>query len=111
MFAVIESGGKQYRVTNGDIIKIESLAVEPGAGVIFDKVLMLNDDKEIKIGTPILEGVTVTGEAIEHGRHKKIEILKFKRRKHHMKRQGHRQNYTAVKITALDGKAAEPKPT
>ncbi len=99
MYAVIESGGKQYRVAAGDTIKLETLAAEPGAGVLFDKVLLLADGEDIKVGAPYLEGVTIKGEVLSHGRHKKINILKFQRRKHHMKQMGHRQDYTEVKIT------------
>lgn len=101
MQAVIKTGGKQYRVSPGDIIKIETLPEEVGKTVDFSDIFLVNDGKNIKVGTPIVEGAKVTGEIVEHGRAKKIHILKFKRRKHHMKRMGHRQNYTAVKITDI----------
>lgn len=103
MHAVIQTGGKQYRVAEGDVIKVESLGGEVGQSIDFDKVLMISDDKEQKVGTPMLDGAKVTGEVLEQGRHKKIFILKFKRRKHHMKRQGHRQNFTAIRITDIKG--------
>lgn len=102
MYAVIESGGKQYRVKDGDVIKLEKLAVEPGATIEFDKVLLQSDGKDVKIGTPYLEGAKVSGEVVKQDRHKKINILKFKRRKNYMKQQGHRQDYTEVKITKVD---------
>jgi large subunit ribosomal protein L21 len=101
MYAVIESGGKQYRVAAGNIIKIEKLATEPNAVVLFDKVLLLADGEDIKVGTPYLEDVTINGKVLSQGRHKKVNILKFKRRKHHMKQMGHRQDYTEVKITEV----------
>ena len=103
MHAVIQTGGKQYRVAKGDVIKVEHLEGEVGQSINFDRVLMISDEKEQKVGTPMLEGAKVTAEVLEQGRHKKIFILKFKRRKHHMKRQGHRQHFTAVKITDITG--------
>jgi large subunit ribosomal protein L21 len=102
MYAVIESGGKQHRVKAGDVIKLEKLAGEPGATIEFDKILLQSDGKEVKIGTPYIEGAKVSGEVVKHDRHKKINILKFKRRKNYMKQQGHRQDYTEVKITKVD---------
>ncbi len=115
MYAVIASGGKQHRVSEGDIIKLEKLDAEAGAKVSFDNVLLLNDGKTTKIGTPYLDKVTVTAEVLEQGRHKKIHVLKFKRRKQHMKQMGHRQDYTEVKITKIGSSApkaaAEPKTT
>ncbi len=102
MYAVIESGSKQHRVKAGDVIKLEKLAVEPGAAIEFDKVLLQSDGENVKIGMPYIDGAKVSGEAVKHGRHKKVHIIKFKRRKHHMKQQGHRQDYTEVKITKVD---------
>jgi large subunit ribosomal protein L21 len=101
MYAVIFSGGKQYRVQEGDKLKLESLAEEVGATVHFTDVLMVGEGEAVKIGRPYIEGCRVDATIVSQGRHKKIEILKFRRRKHHMKRQGHRQNYTEVKITAI----------
>jgi len=109
MYAVIASGGKQYRVAAGDIIKIEKLAVQPNDIVEFDKVLMLADGENIQIGTPYLENVKVKGEVLNHGRHKKINVLKFKRRKHHMKQMGHRQDYTEVKMIEVGGEKIASK--
>jgi len=109
MYAVIESGGKQYRVAAGDIIKIEKLAAEPGTDVSFDKVLLLADGENIKVGAPYLEGVTINGKVLNQARHKKVNILKFKRRKHHMKQMGHRQDYTEVKISEFGEKKVRMK--
>lgn len=108
MYAVIASGGKQHRVSEGDIIKLEKLSAEAGAKISFEQVLLLHDGKTTKIGTPYLDKVTVTAEVLNQGRHKKIHILKFKRRKHHMKQMGHRQDYTEVKITKIGFVAPKP---
>lgn len=101
MYAVIKSGGKQYRVAPGQILKLETLPQEVGQAFTFDEVLMLANDEGIFVGKPLLETARVNAEVLGHGRNKKVHILKFRRRKHYMKRQGHRQNYTAVKITAM----------
>ena len=101
MYAVIATGGKQYRVEQGDQIKVEKLAGNPGDKIEFDQVLLLADGEDVSIGTPYLEGSKVIAEVQEQARAKKIEIIKFKRRKHHMKRMGHRQHYTQVKITDI----------
>ena len=102
MYAVISSGGKQYRVQKGDVIKLESLPEEVGASINFDQILMIGGGKEAKIGRPFVEGGKVVAKVIAHGRHKKIHIIKFKRRKHQEKWQGHRQNYTEVEITQIE---------
>jgi len=101
MYAVIQTGGKQYRVTEGDILKIEKLTAEEGASVEFDQVLMVKDGETINIGTPLVKGGKVTATVETQGRGKKVEIIKFRRRKHHMKRQGHRQSFTQIKITGI----------
>lgn len=103
MYAVILSGGKQYRVQEGDTLKIESLADEVGSTVKFDKVLLVGEGDKVKLGQPFLDSgkVTVAATVVSQGRHKKIHIVKFRRRKHHEKWQGHRQNYTEVKITQI----------
>ncbi|MFY7698517.1 MAG: 50S ribosomal protein L21 [Legionella sp.] len=101
MYAVIKTGGKQYRVKEGDLLKIEELAAEVGSHVDFCEVLMTTDGDKVVCGSPFINNATVTAEVIEHGRHKKIKIIKFRRRKHHMKQMGHRQNYTQIKITAI----------
>ena len=101
MYAVITSGGKQFRVVEGQTLKLEKLAAEVGSTIHFDDVLMVANGDDIKVGLPFVKGVKVAASVIGQGRHKKIHILKFRRRKHHMKRQGHRQNYTEVKITQI----------
>lgn len=101
MYAVILSGGKQYRVKEGDVLKLESLPEENGSTFDFEKVLMVGEGSDIKLGSPYLTGSKVSATVLSQGRHKKIEIIKFRRRKHHEKWQGHRQNYTEVKITKI----------
>ena len=101
MYAVIISGGKQYRVKEGQSIKLEKIELDTGASIEFDKVLMVSDGENLKIGAPFLSGCTVKADIISHGRADKIRIIKMKRRKHHMKRMGHRQWYTEVKITGI----------
>jgi large subunit ribosomal protein L21 len=103
MYAVIQTGGKQYRVKAGDTIKIETLAVEAGNTIEFDRVLMIGSDEGARIGRPFVEGGRVSGTVKSHGRHPKIKIIKFRRRKHHMKQMGHRQNYTEVRIDGITG--------
>ena len=106
MYAVIETGGKQYRVQEGDIITIEKIKAEVGETVAFDKVLVLNDGKETKVGTPYLDAA-VTGSVVEHGKGQKVIIFKYKAKKDYRKKQGHRQPYTMVKIESLGGAASE----
>ncbi|WP_260293306.1 50S ribosomal protein L21 [Sedimenticola hydrogenitrophicus] len=101
MYAVIQTGGKQYRVSEGDTVRVEKLGAEEGASLDLDKVLMVADGEDIKIGTPYVDGGKVTVTVKSHGRAKKVTILKFKRRKHHLKRQGHRQWYTELEITGI----------
>lgn len=101
MYAIIASGGKQHRVTKNQTIKIEKVDAVAGAPVDFDKVLMVSDGDNLRVGSPYLAGAKVTGEIVEHGRGDKVHILKFRRRKHHLKRQGHRQDFTAVKINEI----------
>lgn len=103
MYAVILTGGKQYRVTPGDSLRVEKLDVAEGGAVEFDRVLMVADGEDIKIGNPYLEGGKVTARVTAHGRGKKIEIIKFRRRKHHLKHMGHRQAYTELEITNIAG--------
>ncbi|BAZ93301.1 50S ribosomal protein L21 [Thiohalobacter sp. COW1] len=99
MYAVIQTGGKQYRVAPGDKLRIEKLKAAEGESVEFDKVLMVGNGDDVKIGAPYVAGGKVTATVKSQGRGKKVEIIKFRRRKHHMKRQGHRQAYTEVEIT------------
>ncbi len=103
MYAVIVSGGKQHRVKEGETLKLEKLEVETGGTVEFDRVLLVGNGDDIKVGAPVVDGATVTAEVVNHGRHDKIQIIKFRRRKHSMKRQGHRQWFTEVKITGIKG--------
>lgn len=101
MYAVIATGGKQYRVEKDQVLFIDKQELEPGASIEFDQVLMIGEGDSVNIGAPYVKGGKVTASVEEHGRDKKVNILKFKRRKHHMKRQGHRQWYTKVKITEV----------
>ncbi len=100
MYAVIESGGKQHRVVEGETLKLEKIEVATGESVEFDRVLMVGGDA-VKIGTPLLAGAKVTAEVVGHGRHAKVKIVKFNRRKHYRRETGHRQWYTEVKITGI----------
>ena len=109
MYAIIETGGKQYRVQNGDQIRVEKLNVEDGKAVVFDKVLVAGEGSDIKIGTPYLDGLTVEGNAIESAKGDKVVIFKYKAKKDYRKKQGHRQPYTLVEITAVAGEKAAPK--
>ena len=103
MYAVITSGGKQYRVSEGQNLKLEKLNLEQGATVDFDEVLMVADGENIQVGTPHVKGAKVSAEVVSHGRGKKIRIIKFRRRKHSMTQMGHRQSYTEVKINTIKG--------
>ena len=104
MYAVIETGGKQYRVQEGDIITIEKLNAAVGDVVTFDKVLVLGEGKDIKVGAPYV-GTAVTGTVVENGKGQKVIIFKYKAKKDYRKKQGHRQPYTMVKIASLTGAA------
>jgi large subunit ribosomal protein L21 len=101
MYAVIKTGGKQYRVAQGDTLKVEKLEAGEGDSVEFDQVLMVGEGEDVRIGTPYVEGSRVTATVKGHGRGGKVEIIKFRRRKHHMKRAGHRQDYTELEITGI----------
>jgi large subunit ribosomal protein L21 len=102
MFAVFSSGGKQHRVTEGEVVRLELIDVAPGEEVVFDKVLMVANGDDVSVGAPYVDGGKVTGEVVNHDRAKKIRIIKFRRRKNSMTRQGHRQWYTTVKITSIN---------
>ena len=106
MYAVIETGGKQYRVQEGDVVTIEKLNVEAGEIIAFDKVLVLAEEGDLKVGAPYVEGAVVSGEVVENGKAKKVIIYKYKSKKDYRKKQGHRQPYTMVKIESLGGKSA-----
>jgi len=97
MYAVFKTGGKQYRAAAGDTVDVEKILAEPGATVELDRVLMVGEGEDVRIGTPFLARV------VTHGRGEKVRIIKFKRRKHHMKRAGHRQSFTRLEITGIEG--------
>ena len=101
MYAVIVSGGKQHRVSEGDVVKVELVDGEPGAEVVFDRVLMVADGDNVNVGAPYVNEGKVTAEVLRIDRAKKVRIIKFKRRKDYLKRQGHRQWFTEVKITGI----------
>ena len=101
MYAVIATGGKQYRVAEGDVVRIEKLTADLGAAVEFDKVLMVGQGGDVKIGAPLLAGTKVSGVVQKHGKSDKVPIVKFRRRKHYMRQGTHRQFYTDVKITGI----------
>lgn len=101
MYAVIETGGKQYRVIEGQTLRVEKLVAEEGASIDLDKVLMVADGEKFNIGAPYVNGGKVTAKVTAHGRGKKVMIVKFNRRKHYRKQQGHRQSYTELQITGI----------
>lgn len=101
MYAVVESGGKQHRVIEGETLKVEKIDIATGETLTFDQVMMVGEGDSVKIGAPYVDGSKVTAEIISHGRHKKVTIVKFRRRKHHRKQMGHRQWYTEIKITGI----------
>ena len=100
-YAVIETGGKQHRVQPGEVLKVEKIEAATGEAISFDKVLLVSDGQTVTIGEPYVAGGKVTAEVVSQGRHEKIKIIKFRRRKHHMKRMGHRQWFTEIKITGI----------
>ncbi len=102
MYAVIQTGGKQYRVAEGDTLEVEKIAAEAGATVALDKVLMVAEGEDVKVGRPYLNGGKVTVTVKSHSRGKKIKIIKFRRRKHHLKRQGHRRWFTELEVTGIN---------
>lgn len=100
MYAVLVTGGKQYRVAQGETLRVEKLEAEAGNSITFDNILMLGDGDGITVGDA-LKGASVTAKVVGHGRADKVRIIKFRRRKHHMKQQGHRQHYTEIEITGI----------
>ena len=98
MYAVIKTGGKQYRVSEGETLKIEKIELEPGKKVTFNEVLMIADGDNVQVGSPLVEKASVEAKVISQGKGKKVNILKFRRRKNSMKRQGHRQLFTEIQI-------------
>jgi large subunit ribosomal protein L21 len=101
MYAIVKSGGKQYRVSEGDILRVEKLDAEPGAQIELDEVLMLVNGEDVRIGTPCVRGAKVSAQVMAHGFGPKIHIIKLKRRKHYRKQQGHRQAYTELSISRI----------
>ncbi len=101
MYAVIASGGKQYKVREGDILRVEKLAGDVGEAVSFDKVLMLADGDNVQVGTPVVDNAQVSGHIVEQGKARKVLVFKYKRRKRYRRKQGHRQLFTAVRIDSI----------
>ncbi|HEU5284417.1 MAG TPA: 50S ribosomal protein L21 [Burkholderiales bacterium] len=101
MYAVIKTGGKQYRVSAGEKLKVESLLAEVGAEITLDQVLMVADGDNVRMGTPTVSGASVKATVVGHGRGEKLKIFKMRRRKHYRKTQGHRQNYTEIQISGI----------
>ena len=102
MYAVFKTGGKQYRATTGDVIKVEKIEAEKGATLELDQVLMVGEGEDVKIGAPFLEGGKVTVTVLDHGRREKIKVIKFKRRTPYRRQMGHRQYFTQIEITGID---------
>jgi large subunit ribosomal protein L21 len=103
MYAVIKTGGKQYKVAPGEKLKVEQLLADVGAAVILDQVLMVGDGESVRVGQPTVTGATVTATVLAHGRGEKLRIFKMRRRKHYQKHQGHRQGYTELQIDGIVG--------
>ncbi|MFA5939434.1 MAG: 50S ribosomal protein L21 [Sinimarinibacterium sp.] len=103
MYAVIKTGGKQYKVAPGETLKVETLDAEVGKMIAFDEVLMIANGEQLKVGAPMVAGGSVKAEVLAHGRGDKVRIVKHRRRKHYHREQGHRQNFTEVKITEILG--------
>ena len=101
MYAVVKSGGKQYKVQEGDICRVEKLSGDVGAEITFEDVLLFSDGENVQVGTPRLDNVTVKGTVVEQGQARKIIVFKYKRRKRYRRKQGHRQQYTAVKVDSI----------
>ena len=101
-YAVIRTGGKQYRVTPGELLRVESLDGEKGSDITFSEVLLTSSDGTVQIGTPLVSGVTVSARVVEHGKEKKILVFKKKRRKNYSRQRGHRQHFTAVQIQSIN---------
>jgi len=103
MYAVIKTGGKQYRVSLGEKLKVEQIPADVDTQITLDQILMVGEGETVKIGTPMLTGATITATVLSQGRHDKVKIFKMRRRKHYQKHQGHRQNYTELRIDAING--------
>lgn len=113
MYAIIESCGRQYKVSEGDVVFFEKLDVEEGKKITFDHVVLVSDDKKVEVGAPYVKGVKVEGKVVAHGKHKKIIVYKYKAKKNYRRTQGHRQPYTKIEITKIKTAAekAEVKET
>ena len=103
MYAVIKTGGKQYKVSPGDKIKIEQIPADIGADIQIDQVLAVGSGEQVRIGAPLVGGAAVSATVLAQGRHPKVRIFKMRRRKHYQKRQGHRQNYTEIQVVSING--------
>lgn len=101
MYAVVKTGGKQYRVAEGDVIKVEKLDGQPGASIELDQVLMVANEESLQLGRPLVEGAKVSAEILDQDRNRKVLVFKYKRRKRYRRKAGHRQPYTALKITGI----------
>ncbi|AEV24583.1 MULTISPECIES: 50S ribosomal protein L21 [Azospira] len=101
MYAVIKTGGKQYRVVAGEKLKVEQIPADIGAQITLDQILMVGEGEAVKIGAPLVQGASVQATVVSHGRHDKVKIFKMRRRKHYQKHQGHRQNYTEIRIDGI----------
>ncbi|HPF73252.1 MAG: 50S ribosomal protein L21 [Lysobacteraceae bacterium] len=110
MYAVIVTGGKQYRVMEGEYLRVEKLDLEEGANFEIDQVLMMGDGESVTVGAPTIDGAKVSAVVKSHGRGEKVRIIKFRRRKHHRKQMGHRQYYTEIEITGIGGAAKKKAP-
>jgi large subunit ribosomal protein L21 len=102
MYAVIKTGGKQYRVSAGEKLKVEQIPADVGAQITLDQILMVGAGETVKVGAPLVAGATITATVLSQGRHDKVKIFKMRRRKHYQKHQGHRQNYTELRIDAIN---------
>ena len=111
MYAIIEACGKQYKVTEGDVVFFEKLDAEEGKKVTFDKVILVSDDKKVQVGNPYVKGIKVEGKVVSHGKGKKILVFKYKAKKNYRRTQGHRQPYTKVEITNIKLPAAKKEAT
>ncbi len=110
MYAVIRTGGKQYRVREGGVLRVEKLTAEAGTSVTFDEVLAVGSGQDVKIGAPLVDGGAVTATVRSHGKARKIEVVKFKRRQNYRRTLGHRQSYTEIEVTGIAAKGVEPAP-
>lgn len=110
MYAVIKTGGKQYRVVSGEKIKVEQIAADVGQELVIDQVLAVGDGAGLQVGTPLLAGASVQATVLAQGKHDKVHIFKMRRRKHYQKRQGHRQRFTELQIGAISAASAAPAP-